>query len=184
MSNLGGQIKELIEEAKRDSQRSAEVVQKVADRTSKKSTKDLTSKNAIIEQKREPPVGEELEDVQKPEPLVGEEPEDVQKPEPPVGEEPEDVQKKKKVLTSLKKNVDEENSEADIIERLNAYDNGDGTNFLHIRVNKRLYNLSSQLSSATKISLTTIVGCALTDFFKKNPELNKIIKNHFKNLDL
>lgn len=80
----------------------------------------------------------------------------------------------------LKKEV----QEPEILKRIRAFEKESESFLLHVKVNKRVYDLANQLNASTKITVTKLLGFSVIELFKNNPELEEAIKKHFKSLDL
>ncbi|RYY05898.1 MAG: hypothetical protein EOP43_07800 [Sphingobacteriaceae bacterium] len=113
-------------------------------------------------------------------PEVQDEPEQ----EPEKATQSETITEQVKGSSLPKKTVKKYTNEGNLLENIKNYESKVGDKYLHIRVNSKTLNLLNQLSHVSKISNTKIVGYALEDFFLKNPELEQIIKNYLKNVEL
>ena len=90
----------------------------------------------------------------------------------------------KKIIT---KNYQQkkEGKESEIFERMKEFGNMGGESYmLHLSLNGKVYHLTKQLSAAKKISVTKLLGFAMLELFKNNPELEEAIKKHLKTLEL
>lgn len=183
-------IDDLNEEIKSAQQGLAAQAREIAKKL-QKNQKEEKKKKLLVEQR--------LTDEQEPDKETLPEPEEEQEqreeilPEPK--EEPEQEQEKEKqpeikpeqqTRNALlpKKIIKKQIIEGDILDKIKSYESKKENDFLHVRVDTKTHNLVNKLSHVTKISNTKIVGYALVDFFKKNPELEEIIKKYLKSSDL
>ncbi|RYY06834.1 MAG: hypothetical protein EOP43_05085 [Sphingobacteriaceae bacterium] len=125
-----------------------------------------------------------LEDKQEQEPEKATQPEVEDELEPEKATQPETITDQVKGSSLLKTTVKKHTNEGNLLDNIKNHESKVGDKYLHIRVNSKTLNLINQLSHVAKISNTKIVGYALKDFFLKNPELEQIIKNYLKNVEL
>lgn len=144
------------------------------DRDKKKAAKEKEKQKNNLEDKQE----------QEQEPEKASQPEVEDEPEPEKATQPETITEQVKGSSLPKKTVKKYTNEGNLLENIKNYESKVGDKYLHIRVNSKTLNLLNQLSHVSKISNTKIVGYALEDFFLKNPELEQIIKNYLKNVEL
>lgn len=98
----------------------------------------------------------------------------------------EPVTSEKHARQGVNKNIQQkkEGGEPDIIKRIKDYEKGNEPYMLHIRVNERTYHLANQITAATKIPVSKLMGFAMLELMEKNPELEEAIKKHLKSLEL
>jgi hypothetical protein len=70
-----------------------------------------------------------------------------------------------------------------ILEAIRAYDNSDHKSMVHARFDEKTSQTMNQLKLATGVDVTKLVAFAVRKLFEEHPELKKIIKQFFQNIE-